>query len=53
VERMANMPAAELAQMGHNGKNYFDVNFARDRVLDHLDAWLAEVTDTTAAPART
>ncbi len=53
VERMADMPAAELEQMGRNGKAYFDMNFARDRVLDHLDAWLAEVTDKTAAPART
>lgn len=53
VERMADMPVAELEQMGRNGKAYFDMNFARDRVLDHLDAWLAEVTDKTAAPART
>jgi len=55
VERMADMPAEELAQMGRNGKAYFDMNFARDRVLDHLDEWLAEVTDTNAkaVPART
>jgi glycosyltransferase involved in cell wall biosynthesis len=52
VARMADMPAAELAQMGRNGKTYFDMNFARDRVLDHLDAWLAEVTDTNSSASK-
>ena len=49
VERMADMPAVELAQMGRNGKAYFDMNFARNRVLDHLDAWLTEVTNNSSA----
>lgn len=44
VRRMADMPAGELAQIGRNGRRYFDMNFSRDRVLDHLDEWLAEVT---------
>lgn len=52
VERMVDMPALELAQMGRNGKAYFNMNFARDRVLDHLDAWLYEVTDKTVLAPR-
>lgn len=44
VGRMVEMSAGELAQIGRNGRRYFDMNFSRDRVLDHLDEWLAEVT---------
>lgn len=44
VERLAALPAAERARMGRNGREYFAEHFARERVLDHLDAWFVEVT---------
>lgn len=45
VTHLAELPSSELEKMGQCGKAYFSNHFARERVFDHLDVWLAEVTE--------
>lgn len=53
VEQLAAMSDAERAQMGRNGREYFQEHFARERVFDQLEAWLAELQpDCSHKPSR-
>jgi len=45
VEQLAAMSAAERVTMGQRGREFFLEHFARERVFDHLDAWLVELVN--------
>ena len=45
-KHLVGQSAAERARMGEDGRRYFEKHFARDVVLDSLDAMLAEAVRT-------
>ena len=51
VKRLAAMSAGERRRMGCNGREYFLEHFARERVFDHLEAWLVELRPTCSNKA--
>lgn len=42
---LSNTSQAERAQMGQRGRDYFEQHFDREKLLDRLESWMAEVTE--------
>jgi glycosyltransferase involved in cell wall biosynthesis len=47
VLALSQLPESERAAMGDRGRQYSQLHFSRDRLMDHLERWMTEVATGT------